>query len=71
MDAPKIVLEVRWNAPRQRFDVIRERIVVEFHGMKGGALAAARRMAHDLIVAGHNVEIIIVDADGSHVKDRA
>jgi hypothetical protein len=66
----KTILEVRWNSNRRRFDVIREGVVVHFHEMRGGALAAARKLAHDLIVTGQNAEIIVVESDGSHIKDR-
>jgi hypothetical protein len=70
MDAQKIILEVRWNAVRRRFDVVREGGIVQFHTRRGGALAAARTLAHQLIIAGQNVEIIVVEPDGSHIKDR-
>jgi hypothetical protein len=43
---------------------------VQFHETRAGALAAARWLAQDAIAAGRNAEIIVVEPDGSHVKDR-
>jgi hypothetical protein len=70
MQGPKVVIEVRWNSGRRHFDVIHEGTVVQLHEMRSGALASARRIAHELIAAGENVEIIVVESDGSHIKDR-
>jgi hypothetical protein len=70
MDAQKVILEVRWNAVRRRFDVVRGGSIVQFHARRGGALAAARVLAKEMIVAGQNVEIMVVESDGSHIKDR-
>jgi hypothetical protein len=70
MDTHKVILEVRWNAVRRRFDVVRGGSIVQCHTRRGGALAAARALAHELIVAGQNVEIMVVEPDGSHIKDR-
>jgi hypothetical protein len=64
MDAAKVIIEVRWNAGRNRYDVVRDGVVIFFHGMKGGAMTSARRIAHDLTAEGRNVEIIIAEPDG-------
>jgi hypothetical protein len=69
MDAPKIIIEVRWNGGRGRYDVVRDGVVLYFHGMKGGAVASARRIAHDLGGEGRTVEIILIQSDGTHTKD--
>ena len=69
-DAPRTIFEVRWNPSQRHFDVITADVCVQFHETRAGALAAARWLAQDAIAAGRNAEIIVVEPDGSHVKDR-
>jgi hypothetical protein len=69
MDAANVIVEVRWNSRRNRYDVVRDGVIIFFHGMKGGAMTSARRIAHDLTVEGQTVEIIVVESDGSRSKD--
>ena len=70
MDVQKTIIEVRWNSIRQHYDVRREGEVLYFHEMKGRALAIARKIAHDLLLAGEHPEIVVIDTDGFHIKDR-
>jgi hypothetical protein len=65
-----ITIEVRWNSERGRYDVVRKGAPTYFHRLKVGAIALARMIARDLIEAGHQAEIIVVEADGSRVKEK-
>jgi hypothetical protein len=65
-----ITIEVRWNSERGRYDVVRKGAPVHFHRLKVGALALARMIARDMIEAGHEAEIVVVQPDGSRVKEK-
>lgn len=64
-----ITIEVRWNRARGRYDVVRQGAPTHFHKLKVAAIALARMIARDLIEAGHSAEIIVVQLDGTRVRE--
>ena len=65
-----ITIEVRWNSERDRYDVVRKGAPTHFHKLKVAAVALARMIARDLVEAGHNAEIVVVQPDGTRTKEK-